>query len=544
VFNQARAILWAQWRGLLNYYPRSLRSGSMFSAVLMSIWYIMVLFGAWAVYSVLSEINDVQRVRDFLNRALFFATIYWQFVPVVLATTGLSLDLRKLIVYPIPHNQLYLLELLLRMSTSIEVLLVTCGAALGVLMNPKLPFWCAFAFVPFAVFNLALSAGVTEIQKRIFARKYLREAAVLCVVLLGAIPQLLFTTSLGAKVKIWYDVLPSFPTPWNSTALLATAASGPALSPLLAMAAWVAVAWWFGRNQFERGLRFDADASEASARASVVTDTHWSERLYRLPAALLPDPIAALVEKELRSLARSPRFRLVFFMGFSFGLLIWLPMASQDRSLIHGEMSGTSFGSENFLTLVSGYALLLLGEVCFLNSFGFDRGAAQAYWVFPITFKQGLISKNIAAMCFILLEVTVITLACYLVGMHVGLLKILQAFLVCLTMALFLMAIGNLTSVRNPRPVNPNRSMRSTPAGKTQAMLLVIYPVAGFPIALAYLAEYAFETPWAFYGVMLFNLLIATIVYLVAMDSAVETADARREGIVTALSQGEGPVSV
>jgi ABC-2 type transport system permease protein len=542
LFNQARAILWAQWRGLLNYYPRSLRSGAVFSAVLMTIWYIMVMFGAWAIFSLLSEMKDIQRVRDFLSRALLFATIYWQFVPVVLATTGLSLDLRKLIVYPIEHSQLYLLELLLRMSTSVEVLLITAGAALGVLLNPKLPFWCAFAFVPFVIFNLALSAGVTEIQKRIFARKYLREAAVLGVVLLGAIPQLLFTTSLGVRVKIWYDSLPSFPTPWNSTALLATA-GGPALIPLVSMATWVVIAWWFGRNQFERGLRFDADASEASARATAVTDAHWSERLYRFPSAFLPDPIAALVEKELRSLARSPRFRLVFFMGFSFGLLIWLPMASRERGLIDGSVRGGSFGSENFLTLVSGYALLLLGEVCFLNSFGFDRGAAQAYWVFPITFKQGLISKNIAAMFFILLEVAVITLACYLVGMHVGLLKILQAFLVCLTMALFLMAIGNLTSVRNPRPVNPNRSMRSTPAGKTQAMLLVIYPVAGCPIALAYLAEYAFETAWAFYGVMTFNLVVAIIVYLVAMDSAVETADARREGIVTALSQGEGPVS-
>ena len=542
MFNQARAILWAQWRGLLNYYPRSMRTGSVFSLVLMSLWYIMVLFGAWAIYSLLSEMKDVQRARDFLSRALFFATIYWQFVPVVLATTGLSLDLRKLIAYPIEHSQLYLLELLLRMSTSVEVLLITCGAALGVLVNPKLSFWCAFAFVPFVIFNLALSAGVTEIQKRIFARKYLREAAVLGVVLVGAIPQLLFTTSLGVKAKVWYEALPSFPTPWTSTALLATA-TGPAAVPLLAMSVWVLIAWWFGRNQFERGLRFDAEATEASGRAKAVSEAHWSERLYRLPSTLLRDPVAALVEKELRSLARSPRFRLVFFMGFSFGLLIWLPMASRGRMAIPDGVGGGSFGSENFLTLVSGYALLLLGEVCFLNSFGFDRGAAQAYWVFPITFKQGLISKNIAAMCFILLEVTAITLACYLVGMHVGLLKILQAFLVCLTMALFLMSIGNLTSIRNPRPVNPNRSMRSTPAGKTQAMLLVIYPIAGCPIALAYLAEYAFETPWAFYGVMGFNLLIAVIVYLVAMDSAVETAAARRESIVTALSQGEGPVS-
>ncbi len=31
-------------------------------------------------------------------------------------------------------------------------------------------------------------------------------------------------------------------------------------------------------------------------------------------------------------LARSPRFRLVFLMGFSFGLLIWLPLAFGNKN--------------------------------------------------------------------------------------------------------------------------------------------------------------------------------------------------------------------
>ena len=48
--------------------------------------------------------------------------------------------------------------------------------------------------------------------------------------------------------------------------------------------------------------------------------------MFRLPALFLPDPVAAIVEKELRSLVRTPRFRLVFIMGFSFGILVWLPL--------------------------------------------------------------------------------------------------------------------------------------------------------------------------------------------------------------------------
>ena len=160
-----------------------------------------------------------------------------------------------------------------------------------------------------------------------------------------------------------------------------------------------------------------------------------------------------------------------------------------------------------------------------------------------MTVRQGLIAKNIASMFYILLEVTAITLACLIVGMPVTPLRVLEALLVCFTMSLVLMGIGNITSVSNPRPVNPNRSMRSTPAGKTQAMLMLIYPLAGVPIGLAYLAVYAFESPLAFFGVMAVNLAIACAVYWVALDSALETAESKREEIVTALSKVEGPVA-
>jgi len=539
VLDQARAILWAQARGLLNNYGGARRGrGGRFTAALTIAWYLLCAFFAWIVFKLVSEGTDPNKIQLLLAQGMLFATGYWQMVPVMLATTGLSLDLRKLIVYPVPHTQLFLLEMLLRISTSIEILLITLGAATGVLVNHTLPWWGVLAFLPFILFNLLLSAGVTEFQKRIFARKYLREAAVLLVVMLGAIPQLLFTTTIGGKLKVWYLAMPSLPLPWTSTAQLATGTSGASIA-IAAMAVWLLLAWWFGRSQFERGLRFDAEAQQTSSSELVRTDGHWTERFYRWPGWILNDPLAALVEKELRSLSRSPRFRLVFFMGFSFGLVIWLPLLGG----IGVSERPSGFSTDNFLTLVSAYALLLLGEVCFLNCFGFDRSGAQAYWVMPVTLRQSFVSKNIAALCFILLEIVLITVVCRVVGMPVTGPRVAQAFLVCLTMAMLLMSIGNLTSVNNPRAVNPNKSMRSTPPGKTQALLLLIYPLTAGPVALAYLAEYAFETPLAFYGVMGFNLLIAAVIYAVALDSAIETATANREQIVGALSQGEGPVA-
>ena len=44
-------------------------------------------------------------------------------------------------------------------------------------------------------------------------------------------------------------------------------------------------------------------------------------------------------------------------MGFSFGLLIWLPLA------FRGGQESDGFFAQNYLTIVSAYALMLLGEV-------------------------------------------------------------------------------------------------------------------------------------------------------------------------------------
>ena len=71
----------------------------------------------------------------------------------------------------------------------------------------------------------------------------------------------------------------------------------------------------------------------------------------------------------------------------------------------------------------------------------------------------------------------------------------------------------------------------------------MIYPVVSLPIALAYLARWAFESEPAFYAVMAFCSALGAVIYWVAMDSAVEAAEARKEKLVATLSEGEGPVS-
>ena len=193
--------------------------------------------------------------------------------------------------------------------------------------------------------------------------------------LVGVLPRLLMVTGVASDQRLEH-VFPAAANPfwpWGAAAhcMLGCRAAGGPCAAIAALAGWTAAAYLFGRWQFTRSLRFDFQ--EAQATVASAKDRPFAERLYRLPSLVLPDPLCAIVEKELRSLARTPRFRLVFVMGFSFGLVVWLPMMLRGRRA-HSAVSG------NFLAVVSLYALFLLAQVTYGNAFGFDRSAAQLYF--------------------------------------------------------------------------------------------------------------------------------------------------------------------
>ena len=63
----------------------------------------------------------------------------------VSASLGASLDLKKLLVYPIPRDKLFLVEVLLRVANAAEMLMVLVGGLAGLLRNPLLGGWAAVA---------------------------------------------------------------------------------------------------------------------------------------------------------------------------------------------------------------------------------------------------------------------------------------------------------------------------------------------------------------------------------------------------------------
>ena len=526
-------ILWAQWRTLRNFKGGG--GARIIAALAAIIWY--GIWGAVAVFAstLTASRNNVDILPAVLSWGMMVGFVYWQVMPVITVSLGASLDLKKLLVYPIPFEQMFLAEIMLRLTAGMEVVLVLGGLLVGLLRNPVVPWWApAPPIVLFIVFNLLVAAGARSLLDRMLTNRRIREVVVFFVVLAAALPQLLTYTRMPANVQALLSHHPAGLWPWTAAAGIALGHITPASCGALLV--WIAAAYLFGRWQFERGLRHDSAASLATVERPGHGEP-WIGKLYRLPSAFLPDPIAVMVEKELRSLARSPRFRLVFLMGCSFGLLIWLPM-----SFRHHWWKGDGGFSTSFLTLFTGYALFLMSENVFWNVFAFDRSAAQIYFLLPVRFSRVLVGKNIASLLFVMLQIALITGICLALRLPVTFESVAEALSVCLILCIYLFGVGNLVSVHFPRPVNPENPWGASGRKQRAFLLLPIFAVVLTPIGLAYLARYAFGSPLAFYGVLGFAAAAGVAVYWITMESAIQAAHAKRERLLGALSSGEGPV--
>lgn len=530
--NQARAILWAQWRTLRNFYPRG---GVAWSAAIAIGWYGLWILAATSTARLAANPGNLGAVKAILPGGLLLVFIYWQVVPLLMAATGASLDLRKLYVYPIPTAQLFSIEVMLRVTSAVEMLLILCGLALGLLLNPAIPKWTAAMLAPYILFNLFLAVGLRDLVARILANKRVREVAFLLLVICAGLPQLLVLREPTGGKSLRHLLGDTWiGWPWAAAAsLVEREAIGQCLAIVFA---WAAAAAVFGYWQFRISLSFDSDAAAATRVRSLRRDG-WVERFFRLPSMIFRDPLAAMIEKEIRFLVRSPRFRLVFLMGFTFGLVIWLPLALGRSGLAKSALGA------NYLTVVSVYSLLLLSEVCFWNSFGFDRSAAQFYFLAPVPFARVLIGKNLSAVFFILLEISAVTIVCACLGMPLNPVRLAEAYSVAAVLTIFLLGAGNLLSIHQARAVNPATSFRTGAAGRVQAMLFVIYPVASIPAGLAYLARWAFSSEAAFFAVLAFDAVVAIVIYRIALQSAVEAAERLKETMIAALSAGDGPIA-
>jgi ABC-2 type transport system permease protein len=528
--SQVFTIIWAQWRTVRNHLPR-LGFASIVGNILSCLWYTLVLSAGIGLAYALPFIPG-DTLRHALPSALLALFAAWQIIPLFTLSTGWSLQLKKLQIYPVRTGALFGIEVLLRITATPELVIVLLGGTIGLLRHPALPTFTPAAALLLLPLSLLLSLAVREMVLHSFERNRFREIFAIVMVSIAILPQLLLRTANYERVGGILEQFGSLPlAPWTILANLVLHRAN--FLECLALLIYLALAYGLARFFFARSLRIED--SPQSDRATATSSRISQDSGPNLITRLLGDPTAALVQKELQSLARMPRFRVAFGMACVFSVLILFPLLRRTATSEH-------FSERNFLPFVSLYGLLILSDSLILNIFGTDRSAAALYLLAPVPLKTVLRAKNITAVLFIAIQSCLTMLGGSLLRRPHDPTDVLAAVALVAVTGLFFLCVGNYTSILIPRPSDPRQTMRKAAGGKLQLWLLLCMLGVAILGGLAYLAEWAVGSRWALLAVLALEFCIGLVVYHVALDSATAHGLRDREKFVDALSRGPSVV--
>jgi ABC-2 type transport system permease protein len=522
-----------------NHLPRT-NLGTVLLWCVSLLWYGLYIGLAIFLGATMCD-TSIERLRMWMPVGLLGVFLFWQIVPLFTLSSGWSLELGKLQMYPVSNKALFFIEIVLRLTTAPEMIIVLAGALIGLLRHPSIPGLFPLLLLLFIPFNLFLSLAIREFILHAFERNRFRELFAVLMISIAVIPQLLARTPLGRILMPYVLALArSTATPWREVATLSLGSFSTLA--LFAMFGWTVLCYLLARSQFEKGLTqeegFRAGVPIMATRpeqANVIS----RRKLVDLPSWLFGDPIAALLQKEFRSLLRMPRFRVIFGMACVFSVLVFIPIvlnaaANDEDGFLH----------QNFLPISTIYGLLLLSDALLLNVFGFDRQAAQLYFVTPVPFEAVLKAKNLTAIAFILVQATAVLLLGAILRLAISPLNVANAVAAAAVVGLFFLTVGNLTSISMARPIDPTQTFRKQSSGKMQLWFVVCSVGMFLLVGFAFLARWALQTNWALLAVLLVEFGIGLIVYRVATQSAVERGLRDREKLLEALSKGPSPIGL
>lgn len=299
---QIRAILWAQFRSFRNFWPRT-SVGTIAVGLVSLIWYGIYVSAAVALAIFLPQ-TSLRDLNRYLPVGLLSMLLFWQVFPLMTLSTGRSLELNKLLIYPIRDQTLFVMEVLLRVTTSPETMIVLAGLIVGLWRHSAVSKAGAIAPLLYLPMNLFLSLAIREFLRRFLARERLRALLVVLMLAISVLPSLIFNTGFGEKLQPILAAAARVPVaPWFELSSLTLGRN--VLAAFVLTCVWIAVAYWLARRAFAYSTSIDQTAFQI-VRAPSRTTSSTPGLLGRLSSMLFRDPLAALIEKEFRVLLRSP----------------------------------------------------------------------------------------------------------------------------------------------------------------------------------------------------------------------------------------------
>jgi ABC-2 type transport system permease protein len=555
---QYAAMIHLRWRIFINGLRSRLGAFELGARVVMYLIYSAMGLGMGVGAGAVAYLMASDAEWQYLPVLFWGVCILWQMIPVMLASFQEQFDLGILLRFPVSFGSYYLLYIVFGLADVSTILGGLCclGFWTGITAaRPDLFAWTALALGVFAAFNILLVRAVFAWIDRWLAQRKTREIVGAIFMLLMMSLQLLnpalhqkqhqghitaqqraedyrqARARYGPWLKTADQVQRWLPPGLGAQALeqAGKAQPAPALGSLgllgLYMLATGAVL--AGRLRAEyRGENLGV-APKRSKTLSIPANPARSRGRGTLVGS---GPIAAVFEKELRSLLRT--LPLLWALGVP--ILMVLILGGIFRNGPYSGGSSFSFA----LPLCVAYALLGFTQL-FYNNLGAEGAGIQVLFLSPTPIRTVLLAKNLFHSLLFFLDALLAGVMCTLrLGWPDG--TMVAATVAWLLFALPCnLAAGNIFSLTMPYRINPGRISRQR-GSQANALfsLLIQLGVLGVGAAIFALC-WALKTPWLAVLLFLLGAVAAFRVWLRGLRNADAMANSRRDALIATLMKGE-----
>ena len=494
---------------------------------------------------------------------LFWVLMFlWQVIPIMLASFQQQFDLGILLRFPVRFGSYYLLYLvfgLLDISTVLGG--VAClGIFVGVAVaEPGLLLWTTLAMVVFAGFNILLVRAIFAWIERWLAQRKTREILG-AVFMFGLLSMQILNPALYQKnhvghrghisqseqleaVKTRYAFLlkPAMAVErWLPPGLAAQAlqqvvggkagAGGASLGFLAAYGLLAGGVLGLRLRSVYRGENLGVAPSRTKATVSRSRTTASASGVVALatgaPAMAGSGPIAAIMEKDVRSLLRT------LPLLYAIGAPLLLVLVFSTIFVKNGGMQAPTFPLALPICMV--YAQLGFTQI-FYNNLGTEGAGIQLYFLSPTPMRTVLLAKNLLhAVLFGVVALVAGVLAALRLGIPDP--AIILATAAWLVFALPCnLAAGNLFSLKMPYRVNPGRITRQR-GSQGNALLSLLVQLGFLAIGAAVFSlSWFLDKMWMAAPIFLLLAVGAVVVWRQVLNTANDVANERRTELITAL---------
>jgi len=470
--------------------------------------------------------------------------LFWQAFPLFIAGFGAPFEFRALLRFPLRFSTFYIIGLAYGLADFAAVCgtcwLVSIAVGVGMASLSLLPP-AALAIALFIWMNITLERLLSSWLERLLARRRTRELLFGLFILLSVSAQFIrpaivhYSEGVHGSIQLQRLVsyLSPFPPSLAGSAIIAAGEGHPLqfLGSAGGLFAYIAILSALLWRRFAAQFRGE-ELSETSVPVRVAANLS-SVPVERKsdPLAFLSPPVAAVLTKEFKYLARNGFVLISLLMPPLLVLLFSSQFAGKHPSITH-----TRITADSFFPGMMGYLILMLMTPAY-NCFAYESKGIRNYYTAPIRFRDVLIAKNLMYSLILIFEIAI---SMTLLSIRIGLpsTPVLAATLLALVFAVTgQFAIADWVSLSFPRKLEYGSMRGQRGSGVSIWIAFGVQILLGGICTVILFAGRWTQNPWlpaeAFAGLAAASLAG----YFAALDALSRVAERKKEVLIETLSK-------